>query len=87
MDMLPVITKPTRITDTSATLIDNIFIGAGLPNEYGSGVITSDMSDHLPVLIRLNNVKQDLRVHHTVMYRRVNEDNIKALNDYLSEHN
>ena len=26
INMLPVITKPTRITDTSATLIDNILI-------------------------------------------------------------
>ena len=83
MNMLPTITRPTRITDTSATLIDNIFISSGLQEDYGSGIIISDMSDHLPIFVRLNNVKQDLRVHHTVTYRKVNEDNIIALNEYL----
>ena len=46
--MYPLITKPTRITSTCATLLDNIFT-----NEYRliskSGVLICDVSDHLPV--------------------------------------
>ena len=34
MNMLPVITKPTRITDTSATLIDNILVSSKLQQNY-----------------------------------------------------
>ena len=44
----PTITKPTRITDKSATLIDNIFINS--PNENSKrGILISDLSDHLPI--------------------------------------
>ena len=66
MNMLPTINKPTRITDSSATLIDNIFISGRLQEDYGSGIIISDMSDHLPILVRLNNVYQNLAIHQTV---------------------
>ena len=42
------ITHPTRITTKSATLIDNIFTNV-LDNGIHSGLIVSDISDHLPV--------------------------------------
>ena len=44
---LPLIDKPTRITKTSATLIDNIFTNIlPLPK---SQILISDISDHLPI--------------------------------------
>ena len=85
VNMLPTINKPTRITDSSATLIDNIFISSRLQEEYGSGIIISDISDHMPILLRLNGVHQPLTIHQTVTYRKVTDDNIKALNDYLEQ--
>ena len=60
MNLLPVITKPTRITDTSATLIDNIFISGRLQHN-NSGLIISDMSDHLPTFVRIGHVEQDMK--------------------------
>ena len=53
INMLPTINKPTRIIDSSATLIDNIFISSRLQEDYGSGIIISDLSDHMPILLRL----------------------------------
>ena len=47
---LPSILQPTRITETTATLIDNIFTNMW-PRPIHSAVITSDISDHLPVSI------------------------------------
>ena len=41
------IVKPTRITSKSATLIDNIFTN-NLSNQT-SGILMSDISDHLPI--------------------------------------
>ena len=61
INMLPVISKPTRITDTSATLIDNILISGKLQQAYHSGIIISDLSDHLPTVIKLQNAKQDIK--------------------------
>ena len=59
--MLPTITVPTRITDTTATLIDNIFTNY-TRNEYISRVIYDDISDHLPILTIIN---CDVTIHHT----------------------
>ena len=72
MNMLPIINKPTRITDTSATLIDNIFISGRLQDIYGSGIIISDVSDHLPILLRLNDGQQHKITQKTVTFRKGN---------------
>ena len=45
---LPMITKPTRITAHSATLIDNIFTNNTTVSSK-NGLIISDISDHLPI--------------------------------------
>lgn len=48
----PLIT-PTRITSYTATLLDNIFINS-LDSFCASGVLFSDVSDHLPVFTFLS---------------------------------
>ena len=47
---MPLITKPTRITKSTATLIDNIFTNNLSRTEHSSGIIINDISDHLPIL-------------------------------------
>ena len=42
---LPLITKPTRVTTYSATLIDHFYSNATSPN-YDSVIIISDVADH-----------------------------------------
>ena len=49
----PLINMPNRITETSCTLIDNIFTN-DLSNEHFSGILYSDISDHLPVFTLLS---------------------------------
>ena len=47
----PVITRPTRITSETATIIDNIFTN-NMGNEiYAKGSILVEISDHLPIFI------------------------------------
>ena len=48
---LRTITKPTRITKTIVTLIDNIYIQCNKPHIIISGIINSQISDHLPVFV------------------------------------
>ena len=46
----PTITKPTRVTDKSATLIDNIFYNNYVQNSRSlAGILYTDISDHFPV--------------------------------------
>ena len=44
----PLITKPSRITDITATLIHNIFTNE-LQFQVNSGLLISAVNDHLPV--------------------------------------
>jgi hypothetical protein len=44
----PTINQPTHFTETNATLIDNIFTN-NVIDDYTAGIITTDISDHLPI--------------------------------------
>ena len=44
----PLISLPTRLTDTTATLIDNIWTN-NVRSKMGSGLVTVRVSDHLPI--------------------------------------
>ena len=46
---IPLITRPTRITKSTATLIDNIFTNNLSHTEHLSGIMVNDISDHLPI--------------------------------------
>ena len=50
---IPQILQPTRITDHSATLIDNIFFNS-IEHHVISGNILSDITDHLPCFLVIN---------------------------------
>ena len=45
----PLITKPTRITKSTATLIDNIFANNLNKMEHLNGILLNDISDHFPI--------------------------------------
>ena len=45
------ISNPTRITNTSKTLLDNIFSNNQDLNNVTNGIIYYDMSDHLPIFV------------------------------------
>ena len=48
MGLHPLITRPTRITCQSKTLIDNIFT-SDVKSNIQSGLLINDTSDHLPI--------------------------------------
>ena len=54
----PHITKPTRITHKSATLIDNILTNRLNDNDL-KGILFTDMSDHLPIFTLKRHIKTD----------------------------
>ena len=48
--LVPLITRPTRVTETSATLIDNIFTNKSISyDESMYGILVSDISAHYPI--------------------------------------
>ena len=63
----PYISQPTRITDHSATLIDNIFLNT-LEHFVISGNIVYDMTDHLPNFLIFDNIKLCKRDYSKLNY-------------------
>ena len=56
---IPLITRPTRVTESTATLIDNIFTNR-LKSQFGGimqGILLTDISDHYPIFHIDNNIK------------------------------
>ena len=50
--LLPCITKPTRVTAKSASLIDNIFCNSVLYDDHAfTGILYTDVSDHFPFFL------------------------------------
>ena len=78
---LPLITKPTRIRDTSATLIDNIFTNV-LPHP-NSAIIISDISDHFPIFSCFHLQRPLPPIHRQT--RRFTPDNIASLRSSLRQ--
>ena len=57
MQLFPTITCPSRITQTSATLIDNIFISEKFQRDYDSALLVTHTSNHLPIMCLLKQTK------------------------------
>ena len=76
---LPSITRPTHITKTSATLIDNIFVPSTWTLSFNSYLLADDMSDHLPVIVVLRNVELCTKSKKTLETRDTYPKNLENL--------
>ena len=84
LGLRPLITKPTRVTRTTATLIDNIFTN-DIDTQYDSGIIIVDVSDHLPIFsMCVKSIKNTIITKTMKTVRQIKEDNIIALNRELA---
>ena len=81
--LLPTITRPSRITQQSATLIDNIFISEMLQRNFDSAIIINDMSDHHPTVALLKQTKFTNKSPIEFQSRKLNEDKISKINQML----
>ena len=82
-NLLPTITKPTRISKTSATLIDNILISKKLQPQFDSMIIIDGLSDHLPCLVVLRNFQQTNN-ENFIIKRTINNKVIEKIKAELS---
>ena len=85
--LLPVISKQTRITNTTATLLDNIYVNS--PYKILPGIIIDNTLDHMPTfLIRaepFNNFHNSL--NNRVTYGKINEEPRMHLYNHLNSYN
>ena len=55
--LLPTVKRPTQITHTSSTVIDDIYVKCCGYENIDSRIILSDISDHLPILPCMGEMK------------------------------
>ena len=84
-DMIPTITRPMRITNSTATLIDNIYIGGKIQRNCESYLIISDISDHLPSLLLLKQMKVKDNTPIEFESRNLSEEKILQINNELKQ--
>ena len=82
--LVPKITKPTRITSSTATLIDNILINQQLDTNSTSGILVDNVSDHLPCYTIIPDMHPSKRKAVEITSRDTRPKNIAALKKFLS---
>ena len=82
---LPLITKPTRISEYTATLIDHIYVKKQ-ELDFTSGIVISDVSDHFAIfsiIKQVRNGEHSNSLHKSI--RSFTADNIDNFNKLLRE--
>ena len=65
---IQLINKPTRVTHSTVTIIDNIFTNEyENDNKYMTGILTTDISDHYPIF------------HITLCHNKPKEENYQLM--------
>ena len=80
--LFPLITKPTRITTNSSTLIDNIYFNNISSAHTFNGILFTGISDHLPVFT----VSLNLKIPRVAQYRKArvySSKNISTFNNAI----
>ena len=60
-NLLPLITKPTKLTHHTSTLFDHIYTNSN--TSVDACIALVDVSDHLPVFCMLDRIYQGIREH------------------------
>ena len=58
---IPIINRPTQISEHSANLVDNILTTDIFNNSLKKGIIKSDIYDHLPIFFSIQLTKEKLK--------------------------
>ena len=83
---VPTITKPTRVTSSSATLIDNIYCNAiSNNNDNLSGILYTDITDHFSIFY-IDSSGKTKDPPKTIKHRVYSPQNIAHFNTNLSNY-
>ena len=84
--LIPTVTRPTHITNTSATLIDYIIVSQNLCGAYTSNILMNDTSDHLPMICVLNSLISVKKEPTIIKSRDTRLQNLTSLKRQLQVH-
>ena len=79
----PLVSLPTRLTDTTATLIDNIWTNR-VDAKIGSGLVTVRVSDHPPIFAFIGGGREEVVAEEEIRRRRlINEGRVRRFAERL----
>ena len=79
LKLFPTILRPTRITNTTATLIDNIYLSEQLATKYLSFILDCDISDHLPRLTVFNKQHKKVKDPLILKTRHIDDEKLNKM--------
>ena len=82
-DFCSLINRPTRITDNSSTLRDQIWINSNTPQKLKNCVITFSISDHLATMMCIEVNKYKSFKNGSAHYYHLRDSKIKSLSNSL----
>ena len=75
--MIPIINKPTRVTNKTATVIDHILTNSYTKTVSKTAIFKCDVSDHFPICLILPSLKFSSKNKDIYIYKRsFNEQSI-----------
>ena len=83
---IPTILQPSRYGDDTCSLIDNIFVNN--LNNFKSGLLSADISDHLPIFIIYQNYyNSNNHDREIISYRRIDDSTMSHLRNAMETEN
>ena len=86
-NLIPTITKPTRVTHSSATLIDNILLKSELHETHQSKILIDNISDHYPSLLLMENPNLTKKAPCKTKKRKIGQKELTSIKSKLSRLN
>ena len=84
--LIPCISKPTRITHKTATLIDNIMTSPTIQSNQSPYILVEDISDHMPILIiKFRNQNKSMKGYKTFKSRKLDSEAIIKIKTELND--
>ena len=75
--IFPVNKRPTRVTKSSATVIDHILTNTIIDSHIQSGIIKTDINDHFAIFSLIKTNLEQTNIKKTIIKRDINEDSMK----------
>ena len=75
--IFPKINRPTRVTKSSATIIDHILKITLIDSHIQNGIIKTDINDHFVAFSLLKTNLEQTNIKKTIIKRDINEDSME----------
>ena len=85
--LIPCISKPTRTTHKTASLIDNIMASSTAHCNHTPYILVDDISDHMPIVVKFRNQSKSMKGQKTVKHRKLDSLAFDKINQDISGEN